>query len=91
MSTETLVTASGICDLLGRGEMAAALGVRKTAISNAAVAGRFPAKWYAVIADLCAAKGASCPRELFAFVSPAPSDPALVGDETVVPAEGDAA
>lgn len=61
---------SDIVSTLGRDCLSSALGVGKTAISNAVVDNRFPAKWYAVIQDMCNAQAIDCPRDLFAFVQP---------------------
>jgi len=55
---------------LGRKEMALELGVGFSAVSNAVVAGVFPAKWYLVITSMCEAKGVDCPDSLFTFAAP---------------------
>ena len=52
---------------IGRKEMAQALGVGVTAISNAVVAGSFPAAWFDALEALAKAKGQECPRDLFAW------------------------
>ena len=52
---------------LGRKEMAQELGVGLTAISNAVVAGAFPAAWFNTLEALAKAKGIDCPRHLFAW------------------------
>lgn len=79
------ITASDICDRLGRARLAAALGVGRTAVSNAAVAGRFPASWFMVIAGLCAESGLPCPDAVFAFKPAAQSvaDDGAGGSEAV--------
>jgi hypothetical protein len=56
---------SQIADALGRADMADALGVGKTAVSNAVVRKRFPATWFLVLSDMCAGKGLECPPDLF--------------------------
>jgi hypothetical protein len=67
-----MTSVSDICDVIGRGRLATALGVRKTAISNAVVQGRFPAKWFKVISDLSVDHGIECPEALFTFVEKQP-------------------
>lgn len=57
-----------IAERIGRRKLAAELGVRTTAVSNAVVAGAFPARWFAVIERLCAEAGDPCPREAFTFL-----------------------
>lgn len=66
------VTASHICDKLGRREMADRLNRTVAAISNAASDGAFPAGWYLVISEMCAEKGVDCPQGLFRFLTPQP-------------------
>lgn len=67
MSTVTI-----ICDALGRREIAAAVGVKPSAVSNAVFQGKFPAKWFIVVSEMCASAGIDCPAEIFAFaVTPA--------------------
>lgn len=60
-------TVSAICDAIGRTRLQAALGVGKTAISNAVVENRFPSSWFDVVDRLCREDGIDCPREFFAF------------------------
>ena len=67
---------AAICDRLGRKEMAQALQVRATAISNAVRENTFPSKWYLVVRQMCAAAGIECPDELFAFSKPNAGDAA---------------
>lgn len=62
-------TVSSICDALGRREIAAAVGVKPAAVSNAVFQGRFPAKWFIVLSEMCASAAIDCPSELFAFTS----------------------
>ncbi len=71
--SNTPVTAAVICDLLGRKVMAAELGVGLTAVSNASVEGRFPAKWYVTVRRMCEAAGIECPENLFSFILPSAS------------------
>lgn len=58
---------SKFADAVGRKEMALALGVGATAISNAVVAGSFPAAWFDALEALAKDRGADCPRDLFAW------------------------
>lgn len=76
-----MITASEICDRIGRKKLAERLGVGRTAISNAAVDGRFPAKWFMVIKTLCDEEGVECPLLLFNFVTAdLPDGQSLDGD-----------
>lgn len=69
-------TVADICKNIGRGKLAELLGVGSTAISNAVVEGRFPAKWYRVVHTLCEESGLDCPVSLFNFVDPPVAEPA---------------
>ncbi len=69
-----MTNTSEVCDKLGRKRIADSLGVGVTTISNAAVSGVFPAKWYAVVKNLCRTEGIECPDELFNFIKPAGGD-----------------
>jgi hypothetical protein len=62
-----MITASHICSKIGRAELAKALGVGLSAVSNAATAGIFPASWYAVVRECCASHGIDCPTSIFSF------------------------
>lgn len=76
-------TVSEICDALGRREIAAAVGVKPTAVSNAVFQGRFPAKWFIVVSEMCNLADIECPAELFAFTSSsAKSDEDSSSDQT---------
>lgn len=74
------VTARELCEIVGRRRLQQMLGVGRTAISNACVEGRLPAKWFQAVKGECEARGVPCPEDLFAFVQPeplaAPSQPA---------------
>lgn len=59
MNTETLATA------LGRKNIAAALNVLPTAVSNAVVRGSFPPSWFIACKRLADEIGVECPPELF--------------------------
>ena len=69
MSVET------ICDSIGRARIAAVVGVKRTAVSNAVRDNSFPAAWYAVIKQLCADVGLDCSDELFSFRAPQAVEP----------------
>ncbi len=71
-----MTNVADIVEALGRPLLIERLGVVRQAISNAIGDNRFPAKWYAVIHDLCVERGIECPRELFAFVTPASQESA---------------
>jgi hypothetical protein len=87
-----MITASDICDALGRRNMAQRLGVSKTAISNAAVDGTFPARWYLVLSTMCDERGVPCPKELFSFSEDKVSNnPAHSADHPTTPLAEDAA
>lgn len=60
-----MITTEKIADALGRKEMAQALGVGLTSISNAVVRGSFPASWFFVVTRLAGDAGVSCPPCLF--------------------------
>lgn len=61
-------TVAAICDRIGRSEIAVAVGVGTTAVSNAAVENRFPARWFFVVRKLCSDRNIDCPEALFSFV-----------------------
>ena len=54
--------------------MARRLDVRRQAISNASVDGKFPAKWYRVVKAMCEEAGIDCPDDIFSFIDPADQD-----------------
>jgi len=64
-----MINAEKIADVLGRREMAGALGVGSTAISNAVVKGKFPSSWYIIVRDMCCGSGIDCPPRLFQMKS----------------------
>lgn len=74
MDSTPAPTVDQICDAIGRRQIADAIGVRLTSVSNAVTDGQFPARWYDVVEGLCAAKGLDCPRRLFSFVRPEPCE-----------------
>lgn len=59
MDTKTFANA------IGRKNMADALGVLPTAISNAVVKGAFPPSWLVVCQKLALVEGVNCPPALF--------------------------
>lgn len=68
MADEAKISTADICDALGRATIAARLKVRVTAVSNAVTEGRFPARWFLVVTELCEENGLKCPEQLFTFV-----------------------
>ncbi|WP_323008964.1 hypothetical protein [Paracoccus sp. (in: a-proteobacteria)] len=68
MNKDHAPTATDICDRLGRTAIANAVGVGLTAVSNAAVDNRFPARWFFAVKSLCEKSGIDCPEELFSFI-----------------------
>jgi hypothetical protein len=62
------MTVQTICDVLGRRSIAARVRVGLPAVSNASVAGQFPARWYLAIRAMCDEAGIACPDELFSFI-----------------------
>ena len=67
------ISVAQICEAVGRPAIASALGVRLTAVSNAAVSNTFPARWYLAVKALCDSVGQECPEHLFSF-HPAPPE-----------------
>lgn len=63
-------TAAEVCDLIGRKAIADRIGVGLTQVSNAAVEGLFPARWYLEMRDLCRSAGVECPERLFNWKGP---------------------
>lgn len=66
--TQPEITVASICATLGRQVVADAFQVGLTAVSNACVENRFPAKWYLTMRALCDEHGLACPNSLFTFV-----------------------
>lgn len=68
-STQTLPhrpeSAADLASLIGRKDMEAALGVGKTAISNAVVRGVFPSSWFVTMDSIARNRGIECPPRLF--------------------------
>lgn len=60
-----MVTTFDIAESIGRVRLAEALGVGVTAVSNAVVAGKFPAAWYVCVNELCSKVEQECPPRLF--------------------------
>ena len=67
--TGGMTQAVTIADKLGRTELAKAIGVGSTAISNAVIRGKFPPSWYLVVSQMCSRAGIDCPPELFQMKS----------------------
>lgn len=60
-----MTTSIELANAVGRKEMADALGVGLTAVSNAVVRGWFPSSWFLVVKSLADALGHDCPPDLF--------------------------
>lgn len=60
---------SEICETVGRDAIMQRLGVKKSAVSNAVIAGQFPASWYAEVRALCEGAQIDCPIDAFGFKS----------------------
>lgn len=59
------ITTHEIADAIGRKEMAEALGIGLTAVSNRVVEGKFPPSWFVIVKSLCDEKDIECPESLF--------------------------
>lgn len=81
------LTVAELCDRIGRKHLQRSLGVGRTAISNACIDGRFPAKWFRVVKGECEQRGLALDDDHFAFVVPdalstiCPTDPPINPDE----------
>ena len=62
--------ASRLADKIGRRNIALAVGVGITAVSNRTVLGQFPASWFDCLEQLCDSVGEDCPRKIFNFKTP---------------------
>lgn len=60
-----MLTTLEIANAIGRKKMAEALGVGLTAVSNAVVAGKFPATWFVQLSNMCREKGIKIDPALF--------------------------
>lgn len=60
-----MITTYQFASAIGRKNMADALDVGATAVSNAVVRGRFPASWFARCQALASEAGVDCPPDLF--------------------------
>ena len=65
-----MMDSKALAKALGRKNIAAAVGFRPTAVSNAVVRGWFPATWFIAVSELAAKAGVECPPELFKMVIP---------------------
>ena len=71
METETdKITVAQICDKVGRAAIQQHVGVNSSSVSMAVKAGRFPARWYAGVKQLCEQVREPCPLHLFNFADP---------------------
>lgn len=86
--------AKTIADDLGRAEIARAVGVGKTAVSNKVVRGMYPAQWFIAMKALAAAREYELPVAAFDFNDPEPTPAAFsdggAGGATVSTAPADA-
>lgn len=62
------LTASEVCDALGRKAISERLGVGIAAVSNASNDGRFPARWFPTIRAMCEEAGVNLSESLFNFI-----------------------
>lgn len=60
-----MMTAKDFAEALGRQEIADAVGVGLTAVSNAVVRGEFPSSWYLAVKSVADRQGRQCPPDLF--------------------------
>lgn len=74
MFCEATISVADLCDAIGRKEIAVAVNVRVSAVSNAVKDNCFPSRWYLVVKGLARAKKVPCPERLFAFSKPIESD-----------------
>ena len=65
-----MMNAKSFADAIGRKNIAAAVGVGPTAVSNAVGRECFPSSWFMACSQLAIAKRVPCPPSLFGFVSP---------------------
>lgn len=65
-----MITAPQFADAVGRRNIAEALNVGLTAVSNAVVRGRFPASWFVTCSALAVIAGVECPPGLFGMRKP---------------------
>ncbi len=66
-------SARQIVTQLGSRRVADALGVSKSAVTNATARGELPASWFVVLSHLCGDEGIDCPLDAFGF-KPTPHD-----------------
>lgn len=74
MSNEPTITVADLCDAIGRKNIARAVPVSVSAVSNAVKDNCFPSRWYLVVKGLAEDNELPCPDSLFAFSPPAPAD-----------------
>lgn len=67
-SDEAKNAVADIIDALGYPKLEASLGLSHSSIRHARVSGRFPARWYLIVSDLCEEAGVECPKSAFAWV-----------------------
>ena len=57
----SMITAVDIVNAVGRKNLADALGVGLTAVSNNVVKGQFPASWFFIVSKMAIEAGLECP------------------------------
>lgn len=75
-----MMTAPEFADAVGRKNLATALEVGATAVSNAVTRGWFPSSWFLVAKHLAQVAGIECPPELFKMYSVGSNDTHIVDD-----------
>lgn len=84
-----MTTALSIADALGRKNIAEAVGVKATAVSNAVARDkRFPSSWFVAVSRLCEEAHLACPPEIFGMRG-VPSDNGSTNGEVGQPAGGE--
>lgn len=65
-----MTDAKSFADAVGRKNIAAAVGVSLTAVSNAVTRERFPSSWFIACFQLALAARVACPPALFGMIAP---------------------
>jgi len=76
-----MIKSSDLVSALGRQEVAAALRIEPSAVSNAVKREKFPSSWFVVMKALADIKGIDCPMYLFSFVEHVRDRRAAQGEE----------
>lgn len=80
-----MMTTQYIADAIGRGNIAEALNVGATAVSNAVVRGAFPPSWFLIVRDMAERQGIDCPPALFGMKQVDPLKRGLATLDRVLP------